>query len=195
MSDSTKRSRQSRGGRGGREPRAQIVARAAEVWELSLRGYSQREIAERVGISQPAVCKILQRVADQVWADRRAHAQRERARRLAQLDYLYRESLTGYARSQEDDVQQTQRTIHAAAATAVPQDVTEVRVRKRPGDARFLREARETVEAGLRHAPPAMPALSIAAPDLSLLTDAEAADLERLLARATRVEADEREAA
>ena len=189
MSDGSQRPRRNRGGRGGAEPRARIAARAAQVWALAVHGYSQREVAERLGISQPAVCKILRRVAEQQWAELREHADRERVRHLARLNLVARESLTGYARSQEDDVQQTQRTI-AASPNGRPQEVTELRVRKRTGDPRFLREVREATESALRHLPPVAPTVPVPAFDPSRLTETELDELERLRAKGTPANAD-----
>jgi hypothetical protein len=62
----------SHGGRGGFEPRARILDRRARAWKLSMAGRTQREIADELGVSQPAVKKMLDRAAaDQAFDLRR----------------------------------------------------------------------------------------------------------------------------
>ena len=71
---SRRRRRPARGGRGGSESRAVIAAREHRVWELSLRGCTQRDIAQAEALSQAAVSKILTRVRVQVAPQRAADA-------------------------------------------------------------------------------------------------------------------------
>ena len=51
-----------RGGKGGWEPRSRVLARLEQVVKLYEQGHTQDEIARQVGISQPAVSRILHRV-------------------------------------------------------------------------------------------------------------------------------------
>src|SRR6185503_14236953 len=89
-----------RGGAGGHEPQAVVASRAQRVWELSAAGRSQREIASELAISQPAVCKILQREADRLVRNRRDDQERQRVRLVAREEHLHREALRAYERSQ-----------------------------------------------------------------------------------------------
>ena len=71
-----------RGGRNGFEPRIRVREREARVVELCTRGWTQREIATDVGVTQPAICRILRRVDDRL-----LHTMhRERIRLLVRLD-------------------------------------------------------------------------------------------------------------
>ena len=55
------------GGKGGAEPRITVQRREHEVLERRGQGQSQHEIAKALGISQPAVAKILRRLGAR-WA-------------------------------------------------------------------------------------------------------------------------------
>src|SRR5438128_10057613 len=88
-----------RGGRGGVEPRARIADREGRVWHLSVRGYTQREISDAIGVTQPAVVKILRRVTDRLGRDLQVDAVRQLTRIYARLEYVYRQALEGWDRS------------------------------------------------------------------------------------------------
>ena len=53
----------------GAEPRTRILDREQRAWDLSIRGRTQREIADAVGITQPAVSKLLRRVSARLSRD------------------------------------------------------------------------------------------------------------------------------
>jgi predicted transcriptional regulator len=91
----TTRRRPHRGGVGGYEAPAVVETRAQRAWELNAEGRSQREIADALGISQPAVSKILRREADRLAIERRDNLERQRVRLLARDEHLYRESMRG----------------------------------------------------------------------------------------------------
>ena len=61
-----------RGGKGGADPRARVRLRELQVMAHLLEGQSQDQIAAQVGISQPAVSKIVRRL------DVPVHARHER---------------------------------------------------------------------------------------------------------------------
>jgi predicted transcriptional regulator len=138
-------SRPHRGGAGGFEPRAVVETRAQQAWELSAAGRSQREIAVELGITQPAVSKILRRVADALAAQRRDDDDRLRERLQAREDHLYREAIRGFERSQQEQARRRQRKVTDAdgnlAHTVVEADVT-----TRDGDPRFLEQAGRALE-------------------------------------------------
>ena len=140
--------RSGRGGVGGHEPRAVIESRAQQAWDLDAAGYSQREIAGKLQVSQAAVSKILRRVADRLLADRHADAERARMRLLARNDYLYREAMRGFERTQQPQTRRRQRQTTRADGAPGPA-VIEAEVKERDGDPRFLDQAGRAVERGL----------------------------------------------
>jgi len=191
MRPTTSRRPRRGGGRGGAEPRARSRERERQAWDMAVRGATQRAIGEALGISQPAVCKLLRRLDDRYRHELvRDHA-RHQARGSARLEHLYAESVRGWEQSLADQVRKTQRRGEAGAGPPPPA-WTEVRVEQRAGDPRFLREARELLVAARHLQPPPAP-VDATDPwrDLALLT---ADDLEtlhtiraRLEARRTRV--------
>jgi hypothetical protein len=133
---------------------------------------------------------MLRRVGDRIEDQLVVDATRHRARRHAQIQYLLREALEGWERSQRDQVRRRQRQAGTAIdpnASAAARAALEVTVETRDGDPRFLREAKDLVfgSAGLDPTPPPTAVARPPALDLSKLTDEEVAQLERLLARAT----------
>lgn len=155
---------------------------------MAVRGATQRAISEALGISQPAVCKILRRLDDRYRHELvRDHA-RHQARGSARLEHLYAESVRGWEQSLADQVRKTHRRGEVGAGTGPePPAWTEVRVEKRAGDPRFLREARELLVAAQQLLPPPAP-VDATDPwrDLALLT---ADDLDTLHTIRARLEA------
>ena len=135
----------SRGGVGGHAPRAVIESRAVQAWELDAAGYAQREIATLLHVTQPAVCKMLRRMADTLIATQRDDQARQRVRLIARNDRLYREALRAYERSQQTQTRRRQR--QTAAADGTPgATVLDAEVRERDGDPRFLEQAGRAVD-------------------------------------------------
>jgi predicted transcriptional regulator len=133
-----------RGGAGGYEPRTVIETRAQRAWELNAAGRSQREIAAELGISQPAVCKILRREADRLIADRRGDLERQLVRLLARDEHLFGEAVRAYERSQQERTRRRQRQVtHADGSATVTVDAE---VTPRDGDPRFLEQAGRALE-------------------------------------------------
>ena len=60
------RGRRGRGGQDGHDPRARIRTRERRTMELTVRGWSQHQIAADLGVTQAAVSKILNRVERRV---------------------------------------------------------------------------------------------------------------------------------
>lgn len=125
-----------RGGRGGCEPRLLIRTREARVLELSTRGWSQRAIASELGISQPAVSKILQRTEDRALATLHRDRVRLIVRHLRQREHLYAQAHQGWDRSCSDRERRTQRR----TTTPDGRSTTMVALHReaRAGDPRFL---------------------------------------------------------
>src|SRR5688572_6176338 len=128
-----------RGGRGGYEPRIVIRAREARVLQLAVQGRTQREIAAEVGLSQPAVSKILRRVEDRLLETMHRERIRLLARLSARTEHVYRQAQEGWERSCADRHRRTQRRM-SGGATSNERDVVEVFTEPQAGDPRFLRE-------------------------------------------------------
>ena len=137
--------RRHRGGVGGYEPQAVVEDRATRIWELHAAGWTHREIAADVGVSQPAVSKCLARTADRVVAARTEERARAWARQQARNDFLYRTGAKGYERSQRDQTRKRQRQVTGADgsrwATTIEAEIVE-----RDGDPRFLEQMGRAVE-------------------------------------------------
>jgi predicted transcriptional regulator len=115
------------------------------AWELDTAGYTQREIAAALQVSQPAVCKMLRRTADRLIAARQADQARQQVRLAARNDRIYRESLRAYERSQQNQTRRRQRQILGADGAAT-RSIIDADVRERDGDPRFLEQAGRALE-------------------------------------------------
>lgn len=130
------------GGQGGAEPRARIRLRELQVMEQILLGRSQHQIALSLGITQPAVSKIVKRIEERLLADVSYQAERQRARQTLQLGYLYREGIDAWQASKQDAVRRRQRRADGAGAGGT---VTELVAENQHGDPRFLEVARKAL--------------------------------------------------
>ena len=74
-------------------------ARETRAWDLRARGLSQSRIAEALGITQPAVSKLLRRVERRELRRLSAAIESLKAVQSAQLDYVIGESLSAWERS------------------------------------------------------------------------------------------------
>src|SRR4029453_18746451 len=101
--------RRGRGGQGGHEPRARIRTRELRVMELSVLGWSQHQIAGDLGISQPAVSKILKRIELRVLRELADTVERQKARQSLRLEYLFAESMRSWQDSKADSTRRRQR--------------------------------------------------------------------------------------
>lgn len=132
-----------RGGRGGAEPRARIRLRELHVMEQTLEGRTQHQIAASLGISQPAVCKIVQRLEDRLLADVAWKVERHRARQTMRLEFLYGEAIRAWRNSQQQTLRKRQRQSGVEGkGTTVAEIVSE----NSHGDPRFLEEARRALQ-------------------------------------------------
>jgi len=112
--------------------------------EHTLEGRSQHEIARELGISQPAVCKILQRIEDRLLADVAWKVERHRARQTLRLEFIYGEAVRAWKASKQESLRKRQRQTGAAAGSGTT--MAEVTSEHRHGDPRFLDEARRTLQ-------------------------------------------------
>ena len=138
----SRRRAKGRGGKDGHEPRARLRLREAQVLEHVLEGRTQQHIADALGISQPAVSKIVRRVEDRLLADLADKADRQRARQTLRLDYIYAEAMAAWQDSKQEALRRRQRkTEHDGGESTVAELVSE----NRHGDPRFLDEARKAL--------------------------------------------------
>ena len=190
------RRRRPRGGKGGAEPHARVRLRERQVMDYILEGHSQTAIASRLGISQPAVSKIVRRIEERLLSDVAWRIERQRARHSLRLEFLYAEAVRAWRASQEDGLRKRQRKTEAAGGGAT---VAEIVSENRHGDPRYLDEARKTladlrtiwgVDAPDRVAVEAMPyaGLTDAALDAELLRHARLLERHPPVAAATTAE-------
>jgi DNA-binding CsgD family transcriptional regulator len=172
------------GGQGGAEPRARIRLRALQVLDLAVAGRSQHQIATSLGITQPAVSKILRRLEERLGADRAYQVDRQRAQQTLRLQHLYGESMAAWDRSKQDAVRRRQRQSNGGNGHGAT--VAEIVAENQHGDPRFLEVARKTL-GDLRSvwgldAPAVIQAVSPYATMSDDALEAELAQQQRLLA-------------
>jgi uncharacterized protein YerC len=131
------------GGDGGAEPRLRIREREQRVLHLVIRGRTQQQIATEVGVSQPAVSKILKRVEDRLVADVAPMVERWRVRQTLRLDHVYSEAIAGWEASKQDSVRRRQRKLEAGRGPGGT--LAELVSENRPGDPSFLEVARRAL--------------------------------------------------
>jgi DNA-binding CsgD family transcriptional regulator len=140
---SARRHGKGRGGRGGHEPRRRVRLREAQVFEYVLAGRTQHQIAEALGISQPAVSKIVRRVEDRLLADLTCKAERQRARQTLRLEHLYGQAMQAWQDSKQEGLRRRQRKTEHGSGTS--STVAELISENRHGDPRYLDEARKAL--------------------------------------------------
>lgn len=133
-----------RGGKGGAEPRLRIRQREQCVLQLTILGRSQHQIAAEVGVSQPAVSKILRRLEERLARELAPMQERLRARHTLRLEHLYAEAITAWDASKQDHLRRRQRKTegHGGPGATVAELVSE----NRHGDPRFLDLARKALD-------------------------------------------------
>jgi len=80
-------------------PRALVVERETTAWRMACAGKSQSEIAEHLGITQPAVSQILKRVSTRVLKDLDGSVARQKVIQDVRLEHIYAESMEAWAKS------------------------------------------------------------------------------------------------
>lgn len=140
----TRRARHGRGGKHGAEPTARVRLREVQAMQRHLEGDTQSEIARTLGVSQPAVSKILKRLEERLLVDVAWRVDRQRARQSLRLEFIYGEAIKAWRASQADGLRRRQRKTDGPAgvgATTVAELISE----NRHGDPRFLDEARRVL--------------------------------------------------
>jgi predicted transcriptional regulator len=123
--------------------REEVRQREETAWSLRQRGWSQLRIAAELGVSQPAVHKILRRVERRVLARLADSVESLKAKQSGQLEFLLDEAVQAWERSKGKTVRETKRESLWNRET-----VTETR--DACGDPRYLAEARSILEAERR---------------------------------------------
>ena len=104
--------------------------------ELSVQGWSQRRMAAELGISQPAVSKMLRRIDDRVLRELAEDGDRQKARQTNRLEHLYAEALGGWEQSKTDTTRRRQRKTEVGT-NGGGTTIAELVVENRHGDPRF----------------------------------------------------------
>jgi DNA-binding CsgD family transcriptional regulator len=139
-----RRHQRDRGGKDGHEPRARIQTRELRALELSIQGSTQRQIAEELGVSQPAVSKILSRLEDRYAREVVAGLDRHRAKQTLRLEHHYSESMRAWQDSKQDSTIRRQRKGPGAAGQGGT-SIAELIVENQHGDPRYLEQARKAL--------------------------------------------------
>jgi hypothetical protein len=105
------------------------------VLGLRVQGLSQRAIGDRLGVSQPMVCKILARVEERALRELTATVELIKARQTMALDHIACEALQAWERSKRPA--RSRNTVVDADGRR-----RERTVKGQCGDPRFLAEAR-----------------------------------------------------
>lgn len=125
--------------------RVHALTRRHRAWELAVAGWSQRAIAHELGVSQPAVSKMLDRAATELTDDTREGLRRAVALHGDQLRTLWREALSAWEASKHEQTrrrhQRRERSQPGASGGTGTHTLVELTARSREGDPRFLRMA------------------------------------------------------
>ncbi len=113
--------------------------------EMYLEGQTQHRIAEAMGVSQPAVSKIIRRMEDRLLADVSVKVERHRARHTMRLEFIYGEAVRAWQGSKEDGVRRRQRKSEGGAGREGG-SIAEIVSESRHGDPRYLESARRALE-------------------------------------------------
>jgi predicted transcriptional regulator len=120
-----------------------VRLREIQVLEQILEGRTQHQIAASVGISQPAVSKIVRRLEERLLADLSQKAERHRARQTLRLEHLYGQAMEAWKESKTEGLRRRQRKTErddgGGSTTA------ELMAENRQGDPRYLDEARKAL--------------------------------------------------
>lgn len=80
-----------------------------DAWNLRQQGYTQTEIAEKLGVDQSTVSRALSRMNKKLHAEFVKQAEEMKAEQTVQLDYIQRQAMDGFERSKRDA--KTKRTV------------------------------------------------------------------------------------
>lgn len=78
--------------------------RELDVWEMRQRSYTQEEIAKRVGVSQPAVAKILKKLNNRYLERCVDSIERVKGEQIVQLEHIACEAMIAWEQSKHSGV-------------------------------------------------------------------------------------------
>jgi predicted DNA-binding protein (UPF0251 family) len=138
------RRRRGRGGQGGHEPRVRIRTREIRAMELAVLGWSQHQIAADLGISQPAVSKLLKRVEERVLRELAGTIERQKARQTLRLEHQFAQLMGAWEKSKADTTRKRQRKTQGGSG-GPDATVAEIVVENHHGDPRYVEAARRVL--------------------------------------------------
>jgi hypothetical protein len=111
--------------------------------ELAVLGWSQPQIAADLGITQPAVSKLLKRIETRLLRELADTVQRQKARQAMRLDHLFAEAIRAWHESKVDTTRRRQRQTQGGDGAG--STIAELVVENQHGDPRYLDEARKAL--------------------------------------------------
>jgi predicted transcriptional regulator len=112
--------------------------------ELTVLGWSQHRIAADLGISQPAVSKILKRIELRMLREFTGTVERQKVRHSLRLEHLFGEAMQAWEHSKSDTTRRRQRKSEGEDGRRAG-TVAEIVVENQHGDPRYLDEARKAL--------------------------------------------------
>jgi hypothetical protein len=119
--------------------------REVQVLEHLVAGSSQHQTAAALGISQPAVSKIVRRLEERLLSDLAYKAERQRARQTLQIEHIYRVAMRAWQESRTDALRKRQQK-RDGGPDGDSVTVAELVSENRHGDPRYLAEARAALK-------------------------------------------------
>jgi predicted transcriptional regulator len=114
------------------------------AWTLRTAGYAQIRIGQALGVSQPAVSKILRRVERRALARMEADVRVVKAKQSAQLEYILDQALRAWKNSQDRIEERIGTTADLTSREKASRTTS---TRRGPGDPRFLLVALKALSA------------------------------------------------
>jgi hypothetical protein len=111
--------------------------------ELAVLGSSQHQIAADLGLSQPAVSKLLKRIETRLLRELAETVGRQRARQALRLEHVYAEAMRAWHESKADSTRRRQRKTQGGQGPEAT--VAEIVSENQHGDPRYLDEARRAL--------------------------------------------------
>jgi hypothetical protein len=112
--------------------------------ELTVLGWSQHRIAGDLGISQPAVSKILKRIELRLLREFTGTVELQKVRHSLRLEHLFGEAMRAWEQSKADTTRRRQRKSEGGQGGANA-TVAEIVVENQGGNPRYLEEARKAL--------------------------------------------------